>query len=75
MTARLVARPRGLFVRLLASLGAVLALSFTVAAAFSISAGRRTLERSVTDQLDEVARSAGAEIERFLSEREGDLKM
>src|SRR5262249_42260132 len=66
---------QGLFVRLLVSLGAVLALSFTVAAAFSISAGRRTLERSAIERLDDVARSASGEIGRLLREREGDLKM
>jgi signal transduction histidine kinase/CheY-like chemotaxis protein/HPt (histidine-containing phosphotransfer) domain-containing protein len=75
MSAARPPRHQGLFVRLLVSLGTVLAVSFTVAAAFSISAGRRSLERSVADQLDDVARSAGADIERFLNEREGDLRM
>jgi signal transduction histidine kinase/DNA-binding response OmpR family regulator len=68
-------RPRGLFLRLVLSLGAVLVVSFAVAAAFSILTGRRTLERSVADEIREAARAASGEVDRFLTERQGDLQL
>src|SRR5262245_63254571 len=68
-------QPGGLFVRLTGSLVAVLFVSFGVAAAFSILAGRRTLEHSVTEEINKAASSASSEVERFLTERQGDLQL
>jgi signal transduction histidine kinase/DNA-binding response OmpR family regulator len=57
------------------SLAAALVVSFAVAAAISIGAGRRTLERGVRDELGSTGRSVRDEIHRFLEERAGDIKL
>ncbi len=65
----------GLFVRLSASLGAVLVVSFTVAAVLSIAAGRHNLEKRVSENLESVAHAARLEVQRFLAERAADLRL
>jgi hypothetical protein len=70
-----VPAPRSLFFRLAAPLGAVLILSFGVAAVFSISAGRRTLQSRVSEELLTSAHSVRDEVERFLRERHGDMNV
>ncbi len=64
-----------LFIRLTASLAAILAVSFAIAAILSISAGQRALEKRVRDDLESVAHAARFETERFLDERAADLRL
>jgi signal transduction histidine kinase/CheY-like chemotaxis protein/HPt (histidine-containing phosphotransfer) domain-containing protein len=54
---------------------AVLVVSFAVAAILSISAGRRTLRSRVGEDLQTSALAVQTEIDRFLSDRSGDLQL
>ena len=63
-------RPRAsLFVRVTASLAAVLAVSFAIAALLCISAGRGALEKRVREDLQAVAQMARVETERQETQR------
>jgi len=54
---------------------AVVVLASGVATWLSISAGRRSLEKQVTEDLRAAARSARAEVDRYLEARSGELQM
>ena len=54
---------------------AVVVLASGVATWLSISAGRRSLEKQVTEDLRTAARSARAEVDRYLEARSGELQM
>ena len=64
-----------LFVRLAAPLLAVLVVAFGIAAVLSISAGRKTLEAGVNDDLLLAAHSANIEIDRLIANRVADMRL
>src|SRR5437867_13295310 len=53
---------------------AVVVLASGVATWLSISAGRRSLEKQVTEDLRTAARSARAEVDRYLEARSGESR-
>jgi signal transduction histidine kinase/DNA-binding response OmpR family regulator/HPt (histidine-containing phosphotransfer) domain-containing protein len=63
-----------LAIRLAVSLAAVLLLSFGVVAWISLSAGRRTLERGVTEGLLATSRLVLNDVHRLLNTRAGDMR-
>jgi len=64
----------GRFARLAVPLLAVIVLASGVAAGLSISAGRRSLEKQVTEELRATAHSARAEVGRYLEARSSSLQ-
>jgi signal transduction histidine kinase/CheY-like chemotaxis protein/HPt (histidine-containing phosphotransfer) domain-containing protein len=63
-----------LAIRLAVSLAAVLLLSFGVVAWISLSAGRRALQRGVTEGLQSTSRVVLNDVHRLLNERVGDVR-
>src|SRR5580765_6082899 len=68
-------RRPSLYTRIALSLTAALAMSFAFAAALSVNAGRRTLERHAREDLESGGRLVRRDIARFLAQRSGDIKL
>src|SRR4249920_371973 len=68
-------RRPSLYTRIALSLTAALAMSFAFAAALSVNAGRRTLERHAREDLESGGRLVRRDIARFLAQRSGEIKL
>ncbi len=72
---RLPERKGSLFARLVLSLGLALTASFTVVAVLSITIGSRSLEHSVTEDLNAIAFTTHISVEGFLNARRAELRL